>query len=146
MGVGSRLLFAHHPMFSPSEYLTNLRQISLLNGLVTPRGQLPTIPPIPQIQSAPSGIPVVATVPGVPSTTECNDLIRAVASSPLAINLASLFAAGLIFTILIKKYGPSILGWFRDKMQRFLASIRSKISKQRSNLLQPSVCTVVAMG
>jgi hypothetical protein len=143
MGVGSRLLFAHHPMFSPSEYLTNLRQISLLNGLVTPVGQLPSIPPIPKMESATAGIPVVATVPAAP---ECHDIISAVASSPLAINLAALFAAGLILTILIKKYGPSILAWFRDKMQRFLASIRSKISKRRSNLLQPSVCTVVVMG
>jgi hypothetical protein len=133
-------------MFSPSEYLTNLRQISLLNGLVTPQGQLPSIPSIPQMQSAPAGIPVVAAVSGVPSTAECNDLINAVASSSLAINLAALFAAGLILTVLIKKYGPTILTWFRDKMQTFLAAIRSKISKRRSNLLQPSVCTVVVMG
>lgn len=133
-------------MFSPSEYLTNLRQISLLNGLVTPQGQLPSIPQIPQMQSAPAGIPVVAAVPGVSSTAECNDLINAVASSSLAINLAALFAAGLILTVLIKKYGPAILAWFRDKMQSFLAAIRSKISKRRSNLLQPSVCTVVVMG
>jgi hypothetical protein len=133
-------------MFSPAEYLTNLHQISLLSGLVTPLGQLPSIPKIPQLQSAPGGIPVVATVPSVPSATECNDIIRAVASSPLAINLAATFTAAFIITILIKKYGPSILGWFRDKMQNFLASIRSKISKRRSNLLQPSVCTVVVMG
>ncbi len=135
--------FAHHPMFSPAEYLTNLRQISLLNGLVTPRGQLPSIPAIPQIQSAPAGIPVVATVPGVPSPPECADFISAVASSPLTINLAALFAAGLILTFLIKKYGPSILGWFRGKMQLLLASIRNKINKERSILLLPASQTVV---
>jgi hypothetical protein len=138
--VGSRLLFAHHPMFSPAEYLTNLRQISLLNGLVTPQGQLPSIPSIPKIQSAPAGIPVVATVPTAP---ECYDIISAVACSPLAINLAALFAAGLIITVFIKKYGPSILAWFRDKMPRFLASIRSKISKQRTVLLLPASQAVV---
>jgi hypothetical protein len=130
-------------MFSPAEYLTNLHQISLLSGLVTPLGQLPSIPQLPKLQSTPGGIPVVATVPGVPSPPECADLITAVAASPLAINLAALFAAGLILTILTKKYGPSILAWFRDKMQRFLASIRSKISKQRSNLLLPASQTVV---
>jgi len=125
-------------MFSPAEYLTSLHQISLLSGLVTPLGQLPSIPKIPQIQSAPGGIPVVATVPPVPSTAECNDIIRAVASSSLAINLAATFTAAFMITILIKKYGPSILGWFRVKMQQFLAAIRSKIRRQRSNLLQPA--------
>jgi hypothetical protein len=132
-------------MFSPAEYLTNLHQISLLSGLVTPLGQLPSIPKIPQLQSAPGGIPVVATVPPVPSTTECNDIIRAVASSPLAINLAATFTAAFIITILIKKYGPSILGWFRVKMQQFLATIRSKIRLQRSNLLQPASQAMVTV-
>jgi hypothetical protein len=132
-------------MFSPAEYLTNLHQISLLSGLVTPLGQLPSIPKIPQLQSAPGGIPVVATVPPVPSTTECNDIIRAVASSPLAINLAATFTAAFILTIFIKKYGPSILGWFRVKMQQFLATIRSKIRLQRSNLLQPASQAMVTV-
>lgn len=98
------------------------------------------------MQSTPGGIPVVAVVGFPTNETECNDFINAVACSSLAINLAALFAAGLILTVLIKKYGPAILTWFRDKMQSFLAAIRSKISKRRSNLLQPSVCTVVVMG
>jgi len=130
-------------MFSPSEYLTNLRQISLLNGLVTPQGQLPSIPQIPQIPSAPGGIPVVAVVGSPTNGTECNDLISAVASSSLVINLAAVFAAGLIITFLIKRYGPHILGWFRSKMHQFLAALRCRIKNKRSNLLQPASCAVV---
>jgi len=135
--------FCTPSMFSPSEYLTNLHQISLLSGLVTPLGQLPSIPQLPKLQSTPGGIPVVATVPPISSTPECNDIISAIASSPLAINLAVGLGAALVLTTLIKAYGPSILAWFRGKMQRFLAAIRSKISKRRTNLLQPSLQVVM---
>lgn len=122
-------------MFSPSEYLTNLNQTSLLSNLVTPQGQLPSIPSIPKMVSAPAGVPVVATVP---STTECNDFIRSIASSSLTINVAVTLAAALVLTYLIKKHGPNILAWFRDKMQKFLAAIRSKIFNQRVTALLPA--------
>lgn len=143
VGVGPRFSFCTPLMFSPSEYLTNLRQISLLNGLVIPRGQLSSIPQIPQMQSAPGGIPVVAVVGFPTNGTECNDFINAVASFPLAINLAALFAAGLIITFLVKRYGPHILGWFRSKMHQFLAVLRCKIRNKRSTLLQPASYAVV---
>ena len=127
-------------MFSPAEYLTNLRQTSLLSTLVTPQGQLPSIPSIPKMVSTPVGVPVVATVP---STTECNDLIHFIASSSLTINVAAILAAALIITHFIRKYGPSILAWFRDKMQKFLGAIRDKISKQRIIALLPESHTMV---
>ena len=127
-------------MFSPSEYLTNLRQISLLNGLVTPQGQLPSIPQIPKMASVP-GIPVVATVPT--TSGECNDIIQAVASSPLALGLAATVAAALLLTYLIKKHGPTILQWFRSHAQQFITSIKAKLKRQRTIALLPSAQTVV---
>lgn len=132
-------------MFSPAEYLTNLRQISLINNLVTPRGQLPSIPPIPQLSSTPAAIPVVATVPGVTPSTECNDVISAIAFCPLTIGVATGLAAALILTYLIRKHGQSILAWFRDKKQQFLAAIRNKLLKNRViGLLPPSQAIVMA--
>jgi len=134
-------------MFSPSEYLTNLRQISLLNGLVTPAGQLPSVPQIPKLVSSP-GIPVVTTVPGIGvscSSHECNDLIRTVASSPLAIGIAGVVAAALLLTYLVKKHGPAILKWFRQNAKQFVASITAKLKRQRNVYLLPSSQSVVTI-
>lgn len=127
-------------MFSPSEYLTNLRQISLLNGLVTPQGQLPSIPQIPKIVSTP-GIPVVATVP--PISGECNDIINAVASSPLTLGIAAAVAGALLLTYLIRKHGATILHWFRSNAQQFITSIKAKLRKQRTIALLPAAQTMV---
>jgi len=130
-------------MFSPSEYLTNLRQISLLNGLVTPSGQLPQIPQIPQMVSGP-GIPVVATVPGVGvSTGECNDFISAVATSPLVLGIAAAVAGALILTHLVRKHGPAVLQWFRQHAHQFITSIKAKIKRRRAAQLLPGTQSVV---
>lgn len=127
-------------MFSPSEYLTNLRQITLLNGLVTPQGQLPAVPQVPKIVSTP-GIPVVATIH--PITGQCNDIIRTVASSPLALGVAAAVAGALVLTFLIKKHGAAILQWFRSHAQQFLSSIKAKLKKQRTVALLPPAQTLV---
>lgn len=128
-------------MFSPAEYLTNLRQISLLNNLVTPRGQLPAIPPIPQINAG-AGIPVVATVP--PAGGECNDMIASLVTSPISIKLAAILGTALIVTYFIKKYGRTILDGLRGKIQHILASIENKIRKQRTvYLLAPAQSMVI---
>lgn len=134
-------------MFSPSEYLTNLRQITLLNGLVTPLGQMPQIPQIPKMVSG-SGIPVVTTVPGVGINAggqECNDIIQAVAASPLALGIAGAVAGAIILTYLVRKHGPAILKWFRQHTQQFIASIKAKLRRQRSvYLLSGSQSVVMA--
>lgn len=128
-------------MFSPAEYLTNLRQISLLNNLVTPRGQLPSIPGIPQINAG-AGIPVVATVP--PVGGECNDIIASLATSTISIKIAAILGTALIVSYFIKKYGRTILDGLRDKMQTILVSIKNKIYKQREiYLLAPSQSMVI---
>lgn len=132
-------------MFSPNEYLTNLRQITLLNGLVTPAGQLPSIPQIPKMAHTP-GIPVVTTVPGIGvsgTSQECNDLIRAVASCRLPIVIAGVVAGALLLSYLVRKHGPAVLQWFRQHAQRFVASIRAKIRKHRSLYLLPGTQSVV---
>jgi hypothetical protein len=130
-------------MFSPAEYLTNLRQISLLNGLVTPRGQLPTIPAIPQVNGAGGVIPVVATVP--PAGTECNDIITSLANSTISIRIAAIVGTALIVAYFIKKYGRTILAGLRGKIQHILASIESKIWKQRTvYLLAPAQSLVIS--
>jgi hypothetical protein len=124
-------------MFSPSEYLTNLRQLTLLNGLVTPPGQLASIPQIPKLVSN-SGVPVVTAVPGVGLTGtshECNDLIRSLALSPLAISIAGAVAGALILMHLVKKYGPAVMQWFRRNAHQFIASIKAKLKKQRTTYL-----------
>jgi hypothetical protein len=128
-------------MFSPAEYLTNLRQISLLNGLVTPRGQLPSIPAIPQINAG-VGIPVVATVP--PVGGECNDILASLASSTISIKIAAILGTVLIVSYFIKKYGRTILDGLRGKIQHILASIEDKIRKQRTvYLLAPAQSMVI---
>jgi len=128
-------------MFSPSEYLTNLRQISLLNGLVTPRGQMPAIPPIPQMNVGP-GIPVVATVP--PAGGECNDMIGFLATSSLGLKIAAIVGTALIVAYFVKKYGKTILTGLRGKIQQILASIENKIRKQRTvYLLAPAPSMVI---
>lgn len=130
-------------MFSPSEYLTNLRQISLLNGLVTPQGQLPHLPQIPKMVSGP-GIPVVATVPGIGvSTGECNDFIRTAATSPLVLGIAAAVAGALILTHLVRKHGPAVMQWFRQHAQQFIASIKARIKRQRATQLLSGTQSVV---
>lgn len=128
-------------MFSPSEYLTNLRQISLLNGLVTPRGQLPAIPPIPQMAPGVGPIPVVATVPA--SQEQCNDMIALLAGSTVALKIAAIIGAALILTYLVRKYGRTILTSLRSKIQDIVLAIQNKISRQRSVSLLPVSQTVV---
>jgi len=127
-------------MFSPAEYLTNLRQISLLNGLVTPRGQLPAIPPIPQMNAA-GPIPVVATV--TPAGGECNDMIGFLAASPLTLKIAAIVGAALILTYLVKKYGRHILPSLRARLKDIVQSIQNKIRNQRPVYLLPVPQSVV---
>ena len=132
-------------MFSPNEYLTNLRQITLLNGLVTPPGQLPSIPQIPKMVHS-QGIPVVTTVPGIGvsgNSQECYDMIRSVAMSPLAISIAGAVAGALLLTHLVRKHGPAVLQWFRQHAQQFIASIKAKIKRQRATQLLPGTQSVV---
>jgi len=128
-------------MFSPAEYLTNLRQISLLNGLVTPRGQLPAIPPIPQMSPGVGPIPVVATVPA--SQEQCNDMIAMLAGSTVALKIAAIIGAALLVTYLIKKYGRTILTALQSRMKEIVLAIQNKISRQRSVYLLPVSQTVV---
>lgn len=127
-------------MFSPSEYLTNLRQISLLNGLVTPRGQMPAIPPIPTMTPG-VGIPVVATVP--PVQGECNDMLAFLVTSSLSIKVAAIIGTALIVAYLVKKYGKSILVSLRSKIKEILVSIENKFRKQRSVYLITPTQSVV---
>lgn len=117
-------------MFSPTEYLTALNQISLLNGLV---------PPPPGIGAA--AVPVVAAVP----TTygECNDILRGIAASPLALGVAAAIAGAVIITHLVRKHGPAVLAWFRQHMQQFVSSIKAKLKRQRTIALLPAAQTLV---
>ena len=130
-------------MFSPAEYLTNLRQVSLLNSLVTPWGQLPAIPAIPQVNGAGGVIPVVAAVS--PTTGECYDMITSLANSTISIKIAAIVGTALIVAYFIKKYGRTILAGLRSKIQHILASIESKIWKQRTvYLLAPAQSMVIS--
>lgn len=133
-------LLAHHPMLSPNEYLTALRQLSLLNNLVAPVGQLPAVPSITAAGSAPA-IPIIAAVPPTPS--ECGDIISAVASSPLSLGVAAAVAAVLLLTYLIRKHGPHIMQWFRNNAQQFVARIRAKLKQKRTTYLLPAAQTLV---
>jgi hypothetical protein len=117
-------------MFSPSEYLTTLNQISLLNGLVSP---------LPAIGS--KGVPVVAAVPAI--NTECRDIISGIASSPIALGAAAALAGAIIITHLVRKHGPAVLAWFRQHMQQFLSSIKAKLKGQRVIALLPAAQTLV---
>ena len=109
-------------MFSPTEYLTQLNQISLLNQIHN--------------LGRPSQIPVVTAVPAIGySGGECNDLIRAVALSPLTIGIAGAVAGALLLTHLVRKHGPAVLKWFRQHAQQFIASIKAKIKRQRATQL-----------
>jgi hypothetical protein len=121
--------FAHNPMFSPAEYLTNLNQISLLNGLVIP------FKPI-----GPS-IPVVATVP--PGAEQCNDVISFLAASPIGLKTAAIIGAAIILTYLIKKYGRTILTSLQSRIKDIVLAIQQKINRQRTVQLLPVSQTVV---
>lgn len=127
-------------MFSPAEYLTNLNQMVLLQGLVTPRGQLPQIPSMPKM-SGTIGIPVITTVPS--TFEQCNDLIQTIGSSPLVLGLAASLASGLILYYLVKKHGPVILQWIRKNMYQFVASIKRRLRLQRKLHLLPGSQSVV---
>lgn len=119
--------------------------MTLLNGLVTPPGQLPSIPQIPKMVNS-VGIPVVTAVPGIGlngTCQECNDLIRSIALSPIAIGIAGAIAGAIILTHLVKKYGPAVLQWFRQNTQQFIASIKAKIKRQRATQLLPGTQSVV---
>ena len=129
--------FTHKPMFSPSEYLTNLHQAQLLNQLVTPVGQLPRIP---FMRSNEAAIPVVTAVPTVGA---CGDIIAAVGGTSLLLKAAAVLAGGLIITYFIKKYGSSVMTWFRSNMDQFIASVSRKLSWYRRGSLVPAVATVV---
>lgn len=130
-------------MFSPAEYLTNLRQISLINWLVTPPGQMPALPPIPQMSPGVQPIPVVATVP--PSQEQCNDIIAALALAPFSLKIAAIIGTAIILTYLIRKYGPTILASLRGKMSDIVGAIKNKISRRRTVYLLP-VSHSVVMG
>ena len=117
-------------MFSPTEYLTQLNQISLLNQIHN--------------LGRPSQIPVVTAVPAIGySGGECNDLIQAVALSPLTIGIAGAVAGALLLTHLVRKHGPAVLQWFRQHAQQFIASIKAKIKRQRATQLLPGTHSVV---
>ena len=116
-------------MFSPAEYLTNLNQISLLNGLVIP------FKPI-----GPS-IPVVATVP--PGAEQCNDVISFLAASPIGLKTAAIIGAAIILTYLIKKYGRTILTSLQSRIKDIVLAIQQKINRQRTVQLLPVSQTVV---
>lgn len=117
-------------MFSPTEYLTTLNQISLLNGLV------PSAPGL----STPA-VPLVAAVPAF--NRECNDILRGIAASPLALGVAAAIAGAVIITHLLRKHGPAVLTWFRQHMQQFVSSIKAKLKRQRTIALLPAAQTVV---
>lgn len=129
--------FTHKPMFSPSEYLTNLHQAQLLNRLVTPAGQLPQIP---FMRSNESAIPVVTAVPIMGT---CGDIIAAVGGTSLLLKAAAILATGLIMAYFVKKYGPSVLAWFCSNMQQLVASVSRKLSWYRRGSLTPAIATVV---
>lgn len=128
-------------MFSPAEYLTNLRQISLLNSFFTPVGQFPAIPAIPQMSSGAATVPLVSTVPV--SQEQCNDIITFLAVTPIGLKVAAVVGAALILTYLIRKYGSTILTALRSRMKEIVVALQNKISRQRSVYLLPSSHTVV---
>lgn len=127
--VGSRFFFAHNPMFSPAEYLTNLNQASLLNGLVIP------------FKPVGNSIPVVATVPA--SQEQCADMFNFLAASPLGIKAAAIIAAAFLVTYFIKRYGRTILTALRSRMKEIVLALQNKISRQRSVYLLPASQTMV---
>lgn len=128
-------------MFSPAEYLTNLRQISLINRLVTPPGQMPALPPLPQMSPGAGPIPIVATVPI--SQEQCNDIIAALALTPFSLKIAAIIGAAILLTYLIRKHGPTILASLRSKMSDIVVAIKNKISRQRTVYLFPVPESVV---
>lgn len=118
-------------MFSPAEYLTNLNQISLLNGLVIP------------FRPVGPSIPVVATVPPAAGAEQCGDMLSFLATSPIGLKAAAIIGAALILTYLVKKYGKTILTALRSRMHEIVVAVQQKISKQRQVQLLPISQTVV---
>ena len=127
-------------MFSPAEYLTNLRQIALLNRIFIPPVNLPAAAQVPT--AATSQIPVIATVPGISSTetsNQCSDFIAHLITTnniqQLTLSAAATVITTLVIIYYIKKHGKNILSWFKQNYQMLLTSIKRKLLKQPVYLL-----------
>ncbi len=133
-------------MFSPSEYLTNLQQMALLNALFVPPTSLAS-----SAKQATTQAPVIATIPYLPSTetsNQCNDIINYFITTSnlpkVTLGVATLLITTLVIIHYTRKHGNRVLSWFKQNYQQLIATIKRKLLKQPIYLLPSSTSFVVS--